>query len=77
MLCRERLPSALQDVVIVQQESAQPAPQATPLTLMLQYATFVDLDVLSAVLPTLTPAQLAMMVSISQEPPASLAMPPV
>lgn len=77
MLCRERLPSALQDVVIVQQESVQPAPQATPLTLMLQYATFVDLDVLSAVLPTLTPAQLAMMVSISQEPPASLAMPPV
>ena len=77
MLYRERLPSALQDVVIVQQESVQPAPQATPLTLMLQYATFVDLDVLSAVLPTLTPAQLAMMVSISQEPPASLAMPPV
>ena len=77
MLYRERLPSALQDVVIVQQESAQPAPQATPLTLMLQYATFVDLDVLSAVLPTLTPAQLATMVSISQEPPASLAMPPV
>ena len=62
--------------MIVQQESAQPAPQATPLTLMLQYATFVDLDVLSAVLPTLTPAQLTM-VSISQEPPASLAMPPV
>ena len=75
MSYRERLSSALQDVVIVQQESAQPAPQATPLTLMLQFATSVDSDAPSAVLPTLTHAQLAMTASISQEHPAFLVMP--
>lgn len=77
MSFRERLPSALQDVVIAQQEYAQPVPQAIPSTWMQQSAIFVDSDALSAVLPTLTPAQLAMMASISQEPHASLVMPPV
>ena len=75
MSLMEKLPSALQDVVTAQQESAQPAPQATPLTLMLQFATPVDSDAPSAVLPTLTHARLAMTASISQEHPAFLVMP--